>query len=87
MRLAILFSTWLFLSIIFFLCSLISYQYAMNGEFNIMSHPKTICPGVACSVVWCIIRNKKPISVNIPDKGSYLSRKLFLSKTYVRGLQ
>ena len=72
-----LFSSWLFLSIIFCLRSLISSHYAMNGVFNIMSRPKTSCPGVSCSVVWYEICTKKAISANIPDQGSYSSRYLF----------
>ena len=54
----------------FFLHSLIDTSYYMNGVFSIMSRPKTIWPGVACSLIWYVICTEKYVAANIPDQGS-----------------
>ena len=45
----------------------------MNGVFSIMSNPKTSWPGVACSVVWYVLRTAKAVAANTPYQGSSLS--------------
>ena len=44
----------------------------MDGVFNIMSLPNTIWIGVACRVVWYVLRNAKDVAASIPDQGSSL---------------
>ena len=64
-----LFSSWLFLSIAFCLCSLIASQSATNGVFNIMPPPKIIWPVVSCILLWCMIFIARSVFANIPDQG------------------
>ena len=80
-----LFSSWLFLSMSFCLCLIISSQLAINRVFNIMSSPNTSWPGVACSIMWYVLLITKDVAASIHYRGSNLY--FFLaSQMYVRGL-
>ena len=71
---------WLVILVFFsFLPSLIAFQSDINRVFNIMSHLKTSCPEVVCSVVWYMFSTSKAVASNIPYQGSSLSRYLFSS--------
>ena len=63
-----------FLSINFCLHHLIASQSSMNGVFNIMRRLQNSWPGVACIVLWYVLRTAKDVAANIPDQGSSFSR-------------
>ena len=61
------------LSISCCLCILIDSQSAMKGMFNIMLRMNTSWTGIACNMVWYVLRTAKGVSDSIPDLGSSAS--------------
>ena len=57
----------------------------MKGIFNIVSRPNTICTGVACNMVWYVLRTEKSVAARITYQVSYLSRYLFYKSNVCTG--
>ena len=75
-----------YFSISWCLCLLISSQSSMEGEFIILLCTNTNWPGVACNLVWYVLRNMKARLLEHLTRDHPCICSYFKSITYIQGL-